>query len=90
MKFKDPDRQEMVNYLREAALDADEFDIEAAIYWYASDHHGGQASNLYSASSTSQFRPGPTHNKVQDEGGDAADLYLLLVHEYSCVLDPRT
>lgn len=35
------------------------FDVEAAIYWFANDWHGGQWSNLYSALSTSEYRPGP-------------------------------
>ena len=38
--------------------EVDAFDIEEAIYAFASDWHGGQASNLYSVLSTSPFRPG--------------------------------
>lgn len=36
----------------------DIFDIEAAIYWFASDYHSGQWSDLYSILSCSEYRPG--------------------------------
>lgn len=39
--------------------DADEFDIEEALYWYCSDWHGGQRSEEYSILSTSPFKPSP-------------------------------
>ena len=50
----DPTRDEMLT----ALAGADEFEVEAAIYWFAADWHGGQSSNLYSALSTSRYRPG--------------------------------
>lgn len=53
MSNNDPTRQEMVDFLRNTnftwAYDADKFDIEEAIYWFAHDYHSGQWSNLYSA-----------------------------------------
>lgn len=55
----DPTAEEMRTFLRPLAkaMDADDFDIEEAIYWFAANWHGGQSSNLYSALSTSDFKP---------------------------------
>lgn len=57
----DPDREWLDREI--AALpyagELDDFDREEAIYWFASDWHGGQDSNLYSVLSTSMFKPGP-------------------------------
>lgn len=57
----DPTREEMLAELASMpfAEEFDEFDREEAIYWFANDWHGGQSSNLYSALSTSPYRPGP-------------------------------
>lgn len=61
----DPTRAEMLKTLvrafRAPRWDrADwKFDIEAAIYWFSDNWHGGQWSNLYSALSMSPYRPGP-------------------------------
>ena len=63
--------------------EADEFDIEAAIYWLASDYHSGQWSELYSTLSTSEFKPGPTHSSVEDEGEMAKMIYDMLVTEFA-------
>lgn len=81
---QDPTKQEMVAFLKKTpeGKEADDFDIEAAIYWYANDYHGGQASNLYSALSTSKMKPGPTHKDVKDEGEMAEMLYKALEAEY--------
>lgn len=62
-KNNDPTRAEMLAFL--AGLyegEASDFDREEAIYWFANDWHGGQWSNLYSALSTSPYRPGPISN----------------------------
>jgi hypothetical protein len=59
MKTSDPTVSEMRAFLRQIDCEADEFDVEGAIYWFSSDWHGGQWSNLYSALSTSDYRPGP-------------------------------
>lgn len=71
----DPSRDEMLAAIHAIDPQADEFDIEAAIYWFASDWHGGQSTNLYSALSTSEFRPGPTHRDASQEGETALMLY---------------
>lgn len=60
MTARDPTADEMRVFLRgQFGDEPDAFDIEGAIYWFANDWHGGQASNLYSALSMSEFRPGP-------------------------------
>lgn len=58
----DPTLDEMRQALKfiAAQLEASQFDIEGACYWFAVHHHGGQWSNLYSAQCQSDFRPGPT------------------------------
>lgn len=77
--MQDPTREEL-----DAALaafpfisEADDFDKEEAIYWLASDWHGGQSSNLYSVLSTSEFRPGPF--QTGPSGGMAFELFSHLV-----------
>lgn len=62
--------------------EADEFDIEAAIYWLASDNYSGQGSPLYGVLSMSKFKPGPTHREVKDEGEMAEMIYDYLKNEY--------
>ena len=73
----DPTKREMLKVLKAFPYydECDKFDVEAAIYWFASDYHGGQASNLYSALSTSHYRPGSSMSSVEDEGEMAAMLY---------------
>ncbi len=73
----DPTVEQMRAWLAPEAkqIGADDFDIEAAIYWCASDWHGGQSSNLYSALSTSEFTPGQNSSSVESEGELASMLY---------------
>jgi hypothetical protein len=76
-------KKEMKDLLKkEFGSDADDFDIEAAIYWYANDNHEGQASDLYSILSTSKFHPSPLHNSAKDEGELAGDMYKALTKKY--------
>ena len=80
--MSDPTKAEMLVFLAPmAAGEATAFDEESAIYWFAADYHGGQWSNLYSALSTSEYRPGPCENGP--EGGIAQMLYDALVSEYT-------
>ena len=66
----DPTREEMESHLKESGKgfddpneeEANEFDRQEAIHYFATLYHGGQSSNLYSALSTSKFRPGPLWN----------------------------
>ena len=55
----DPTIEAMRAFLTDQFGEADEFDREQAIYWFASDYHGGQWSNLYAALCASPFKPGP-------------------------------
>jgi hypothetical protein len=80
--MSDPTRDEMLEFLKFAAHQYDEFDIEAAIYWFASDYHGGQSSNLYKALCKSPFRPSPLHASIVNEGFEAEDLYYMLEDQY--------
>jgi hypothetical protein len=73
----------MVAKAKQVDPEADDFDIEAAIYWLASDYHGGQTSDLYSILSTSEFKPGPSHSSVEDEGETAKMIYDMLAQEFS-------
>lgn len=59
-KVVDPTAQMMRDYLKSkqfSMYEFSDFDIEGAIYWFATFHHSGMMSNLYSASSTSNYRP---------------------------------
>jgi hypothetical protein len=59
----DPTRNEMLTFLCGFwPYEAEQFDREAAIYWFATEWHSGQWSNLYSALSTSPYSPGPIAN----------------------------
>lgn len=57
----DPTADEMLAFLlsQPCRSDDDKDDATIAIYWFASEWHGGQWTNLYSALSTSDYRPGP-------------------------------
>lgn len=72
--MQDPTRDEMLATLAKMpfAAEVDEFDREAAIYWFAANYHGGQASNLYFALSVSEFRPGPLCRGPQSFGEQMA------------------
>jgi hypothetical protein len=79
--MSDPTRKAMLDVLRDYG-DVDEFDVEEAIYWFASDYHGGQATNLYSVLSTSPYKPGPsTTGPSQD--GMAHELYSALEQRFA-------
>jgi hypothetical protein len=56
---KDPTHAEMFAFLTTQARGEDDlrFDFEEAIYWFASDYHGGQWSNLYAALCQSDYTP---------------------------------
>lgn len=84
----DPSREEMIEHIRKVyGRDADEFDIEEAIYWFANDYHGGQSSNLYSALSTSEYRPGRS-SSGPEEGSMGEMIYADLVDTFSTKKNP--
>lgn len=82
--MSDPTADEMRAYLATLpyASEADAFDIEEAIYWFANDRHGSQSSNLYSALSTSEFSPGPIASGCEP-GGMSSMLYDELEAEFA-------
>lgn len=61
--MQDPTRDEMLTLFKN---EEDSFNVEAAIYWFASDYHGGQATNLYEALCQSPYNPGPLERCVPD------------------------
>jgi hypothetical protein len=77
-KVVDPTADMMRNYLKQklfSMYDFSEFDIEGAIYWFATFHHSGMMSNLYSASSTSKYSPsrmasGPCEESLEKDAFD--------------------
>jgi hypothetical protein len=73
--FKDPTKSEMLQYLKKAfhglldveSDDAFGYDAEIAMYWYASDYHSGQDSNLYGVLCNSDYSPnGHTYENEDD------------------------
>ena len=75
----DPTIEEMRSLLA-TIPGADAFDREGAIYWFAADYHGGQGSNLYSALSRSQYRPGAWERRPH--GVIGRECYDALIERY--------
>ena len=82
-------KAEMLAKLREygeGLYDVDDpcytFDMEAAIYWYASDWHDGQWSDLYAILSTSEYVPGILTSGADDVSETCAELYEVLEREF--------
>lgn len=87
---EDPSKRDMLSLLRSKydRLGYDENSAEIAMYWFAYEYHGGQWSNLYSALSTSKYRPGRDVSSVSDEGDEMAEMmYDDLVSEYGGDVD---
>lgn len=82
-KTNDPTRDEMLAYLASLpfAGEADDFDKEEAIYWFAADYHSGQTSNLYSALSTTELVPAAARSGPE-KGSMSEILYEALESEY--------
>ena len=80
-------KQRMLDHLQLTFLGLfdplEDIDMQAAIYWVASDYHGGQNSELYSILSTSELKPGPFHKSVVDEGETAEMMYNELIKHFS-------
>lgn len=81
---KDPTYKEMLKFLKSKAkaYEASDFDIESAIYWYSSEYHSGQNSNLYSALSTTEYKPGRSAKDVTSDGFAAVELYNELCSKF--------
>ena len=73
----DPTREEMVSLLESTFREYDVADLEQAIYFFAMEYHGGQDSNLYSALSTSPYKPGACQYEINGE--ISTDMFMALV-----------
>ena len=75
-QIPDPSAEDMREHLRGSYGDnVEDFDIEAAIYWFAHDYHTGQGSQLYRALSNSEYNPGRLMSSAKDEGDMVEILY---------------
>lgn len=90
--MQDPTREEMLEHLRmyggDDMLDgedrSDEYEI--AIYWFANDWHGGQASTLYSVLSTSPYKPSILATDVETSESETIHLmYQELVAQFGFI-----
>ena len=80
-KMTDPTRDEMLSFLlSSSSREADQFDRESAIYWFAANYHSGQWSDLYAALCASLYVPGPCSNEPEE--GMPMELYQDLVFEF--------
>jgi len=82
-------KEQMKHYLRDKFKGLEDvnsedfnFDMEAAIYWFSNDYHSGQASDLYSILSTSEYRPSSLSKGIQDEPETAQMLYNALEDKF--------
>lgn len=66
-RIQDPTHDEMYDYLFSQYGNEGKDEIEIAIYYFSEHFHSGQGSNLYSALSTSPYRPGP-NSRMESEG----------------------
>jgi hypothetical protein len=82
MPMQDPTAQAMRKFLRAdpyvREFEDPTFAIEEAIYWFANDYHGGQASDLYAALCASEYSPGPIA-----QGPSDPFMYDMLVEAYA-------
>ena len=75
-QIPDPSADDMREHLRSSYGDnVEDFDIEAAIYWFAYDYHEGQGSHLYNALCNSEYKPGRLMSSAKDEGDMVEILY---------------
>jgi len=81
--YKDPTREEMAEHIatHPYANEFDEGDKAQAMHWFAANNHGGKSSNLYSALSSSHYRPGILERGPNTFG--SKELYLHLARKFS-------
>ena len=81
---KDPTGSELLAAAREAAstIGADELEVGEAAYWFASNFHSGQDSNLYKALAELGCRPGPTRSGPE-KGSLVEAIYDGLCQEFT-------
>ena len=88
--MQDPTMQQMRKHLDRAfsglldphEKDANEFDREESIYWFATNYHGGQSSNLYAGLCASEYRPGPMTTGPEKDSTSAL-MYSELESEFA-------
>lgn len=88
--YNDPTREEMLDFIEQNFKTAlqeigDEdawFYIEAALYWYCSEYHHGQRSNLYSCLSNSSYKPSPLEYGVEDTDELTREIYTALEEQF--------
>lgn len=56
--------------------------VECAAYWYASDYHSGQWSDLYAALCASLYSPGLIETGPEP-GTMEADVYAWMEHQFN-------
>ena len=54
----------------------DDLSPHGALYWYASDHHGGQSCPLYALLSESQYTPGYLERECPEEFRHLYDMFV--------------
>lgn len=83
---QDPTKKEMLDILKSEMggfEGTDDFSAEEAIYWYAYNNHGGQHSNLYSALSTSEYKPSRLMKNIDDSDDEISlAMYNTLVDNF--------
>jgi len=86
-RCNDPTGTEMEKFLEERFNGQyDDFDSAEAIYWFCSDYHSGQSSNLYSVLSVSDFSPSMS-SRGPSSDGMAKELYNALVKKFVDLID---
>lgn len=85
-------KEEMMEYLKNQYKGLEDvnskdflFDMEAAIYHFATDYHSGQSSELYSILSTSDYRPGMMSRGIESEPEMVQMLYKSLEEKFKNV-----
>ena len=83
----DPTREEMLaklsNIFPPDVFEGAEFYSESAVYWFCSDYHSGQWSDLYPALSTSPYTPSRLAKGIESESELSQEMYAVLVREYT-------
>ena len=85
-------KEEMMGYLKNQYKGLEDvnskdflFDMEAAIYYFATDYHSGQSSELYRILSTSDYRPGMMSRGIDSEPETVQMLYKSLEEKFKNV-----
>lgn len=82
----DPSKEQMMAILNNelGGLEGyDKFSAEEAIYWYSNNYHGGQDSNLYSALSTSEYKPSRMISGIEESEDEMSmAMYNTLVSNF--------